>query len=153
MPKSSSARRGKQGQSSSAASKRRRSRSSAPEPPGAEPIMPGLTRDQWSLALDPRHRFTALRLAATTYTGVVNIDALMHSAQEALIAAVREYKPGRVSFVAYARRRMRSAMVKRVREQQIPERLLRWRQDLIWHVALSDVHDEPAEWCQAPDPS
>ncbi len=149
MPKRNNARRTSQDPSASKrsrSSKRRRSRSSSAEP-DSELIMPGLTRDQWSLVLDERHRSTALRLAGNICTRVVNMDALLHSAQEALIAAVREYDPaGKVPFGAYARRLMRRAMHQRTRAQQLPERLLRWRQDLIWHVALSEQHDEPGAW-------
>ncbi len=158
MPKRNSVRRTPQGQSSprkrhrsrsskarrSRISKAHRSRISSPEPAPSDLIMPGLTRDQWLLVLDPCHRTVALRLALTIANHVVNTDALMRAAQEALIAAVRVYDPSRgMSFFELASRRMRQAMSERVREKQIPERFLRWRRDLLWLVTLHEQRDEP----------
>ncbi len=141
MPKRSKARRAKQDPPTAPRKRRKRRRSSISEPPAAELCVLGLTQEQWSLMLDPCHRGVALRLAEEIYTSVVNIDALMRTAQNTLIAAVRAYDPVRgLTFVDYAHPRMSRAMHEHAREQQIPERFMRWRKDLIILVAISEEH-------------
>ncbi len=142
MPKGSTTRRAKQGQSS-IPRKHRRSRGRSQEPSADELLMLGLTPEQWALVLDPCHRGVALRLALKISNHVVSTDALMSTAQEALIAAVRAYDSARdASFAEYAHLRMSRAMHEHMRARQIPERFLRWRKDLVILVAISEEHVE-----------
>ena len=139
MRKRNNARHIGQGPSTSAKSHHHRGQSRSPEPPRHELIIPGLTHEQWSLLLDRRCRNAAIGLALKIPNRGVGYDAMLHTAQEALVAAVRAYDAScGVPFIRYARVRMRAAMYRRAQERRVPERLQRWRQDLIWIVVLAE---------------